>query len=203
MHSKIANGQLIFANSNFHQVLTTSAGITNISITENASSLSGATGSGSASNTSEAASTSASVISIDINYEFMNYTNKSYYIRALAPLLSSDGSGVFLGGIGTNFYLNSLSSMFSYNDAGTSLTFIPSMRFYWGPAAGIGFVVYNTETAKKSDLIFDLEIHGGGVLNFKRDWGLRGEAAVSRGTGISSSTIGIKIFFGLSYYLEK
>jgi len=77
------------------------------------------------------------------------------------------------------------------------------MRFYWGTNAGVGFLVYNTTTAKKSDLIFDLELHGGGIMNFKKEWGLRGEAGLSRGTGVSTSTIAMKIFIGLSYYLEK
>ncbi|MEK6624374.1 MAG: hypothetical protein AABY86_05375, partial [Bdellovibrionota bacterium] len=171
-------------------------------ITENASTLSSAAGSEVANTTSEAQSATASVISADVTYEFLNYATKSYFIRAIAPLLSSDGAGFFLGGLGMNFYMNSLSSMFTFSDAGTSLTMNPTMRFYWGPSAGIGFIVYNTTTAKKSDLIFDLEMHSGGILNFKRDWGLRGEAAISRGTGVSSSTIGFKVFVGLSYYLE-
>ncbi len=193
------------AVSNYHQVMTTSIGMVSINVTENASTLAAAaTGSGSSeSNTvSTASSATASVISADVTYEFLNYATKSYFIRVVAPLLSSNGAGFFLGGLGVNFYMNSLSSMFTFSDSGTTLMMNPTMRFYWGPSAGLGFVVYNTETAKKSDLIFDLEIHGGGILNFKRDWGLRGEAGISRGTGITSSTIGFKVFVGLSYYLD-
>ena len=190
------------ATSNYHQVVTTSLGMVSVNITENASTLSAAAGSTESNTASEAQSATASVISGDVTYEFLNYATKSYFIRAVAPLLSSDGAGFFLGGLGMNFYMNSLSSMFTFSDAGTSLTMNPTMRFYWGPSAGIGFVVYNTTTAKKSDLIFDIELHGGGVLNFKRDYGLRGEAGISRGTGVSSSTIGFKVFVGLSYYLE-
>jgi len=203
----ILYGNVALGDSNFHQMITTSLGMVNVSVTENASSLSSASSSTSTtttdSNVSTPSSVSASVISLDLVYEFSHFNQKSYFIRATAPMLSSDGSGFFAGSIGMNFYFSSLASLYSFNDNGSTLSINPTMRFYWGTNAGVGFLVYNTTTAKKSDLIFDLELHGGGIMNFKKEWGLRGEAGLSRGTGVSTSTIAMKIFIGLSYYLEK
>jgi hypothetical protein len=196
------NAEILFA-SNLHQSLSASLGMVSVNVTENASSLKSTDESSSSSTSSGGQSATASVISMDLVYEFDNYTRKSYFVKATAPLLAADGSGFYLGAVGMNYYFNSLSSLFSFNDEGTSLIMNPTMRYYWGAAGGIGFVVYSTETAKKSDLIFDVQIHGGGIFNFKRDWGLRGEAAISRGTGVATSTIGIKLFLGINYYLEK
>ncbi len=171
----------------FHQHFSASIGMIHVSVTENVSTLT---------------STDA-VISMDLVYEFDNYTKKTYFIKVTAPLLAADGSGYFLGALGVNFYMNSLSGLFSFTDDGTNLILTPSMRYYWGIATGLGFLVYNTETAKKSDLIFDIQLHGGGILNFKKDWGLRGELGISKGTGVATSTMGIKIFMGINYYLDK
>ena len=190
------------ASTNLHQSISASLGMVNVTVTENASSLKAAEGDA-ATDATGGQSASVSVVSMDLVYEFDNHTRKSYFLKATAPLLAADGSGYYLGGLGMNYYFNSLSSLFTFNNEGTSLTMNPTMRYYWGAAGGIGFVVYSTETAKKSDLIFDLQLHGGGIFNFKRDWGIRGEAAISRGTGVATSTIGIKLFFGINYYLEK
>lgn len=197
---------LFGANSAFaeephlHEMISISLGMVNVSVTENASTLSST---GTDSNETTASSTSASVISIDAVYEFLTYTDKAYFIKLTAPMVSSDGSGFFLGGAGANFYFNSLSSMFSYADEGSRVTITPTFRYYVGGTAGLGYIVYNTETAKKSDLLFDLQLQGGAIYNFKKKWGMRGELGISRGTGVASSTIGIKLFIGVNFFLEK
>lgn len=197
----IYSAQNVFA-TNFHQHFSASIGMVNMSVTENASSLT-SEDQDSSNASAGGQSATASVISMDFVYEFENFTKKTYFLKATAPLLAADGSGYYMGGIGVNFYMNSLSGLFSFTDDGTSLTMTPGMRYYWGAATGLGFLVYNTETAKKSDLIFDIQLHGGGILNFKRDWGMRGEFGISKGTGVATSTIGMKVFLGINYYLDN
>ncbi|MBT6325655.1 MAG: hypothetical protein HOJ35_06775 [Bdellovibrionales bacterium] len=187
--------------NNMHQVLSTNMGMANFNITENASVL---TTSGSESNAPDDPTASAiSLIALNVVYEFMNYPKKSYLLKTTLPLMSSDGSGAFLVGAGMNFYISSMSSKFSINDSGNNLIFTPTLRYYWGPSLGVGYLIYNTETAKKSDIIFDLEVHGGLIYTIKKIWGIRAEFAASRGTGVASSTIGMKFFVGMTYFLEK
>ena len=56
-----------------HQMISTSIGMVNVNVTENASSLSGVTGS--TTETSSGGSASASIISLDMIYEFQNYAH--------------------------------------------------------------------------------------------------------------------------------
>ncbi|MCO4793108.1 MAG: hypothetical protein KC493_05330 [Bacteriovoracaceae bacterium] len=186
--------------NDFHPILNTSMGMVNISLTENTSTLT-ATDESVTVEEDAAAATAASVISFEVNYEFKNYADKSYFAKAVVPLMTADGSGVFMGSIGANFYIGSLSSIFSFKDKGTQIYMIPKTRYYWGASTGVGYVVYNTISAKKSDIFFDLGIHGGMVYNFSRKWGMRGELGAGRGTGIATSSFGIKIFLGTSYYI--
>ena len=63
-------------------------------------------------------------------------------------------------------------------------------------------MVYNLESAKKSDVVFDIDLHGGVVYMFGKKWGLRGELGVSKGTGIATSSYVIKALFGVNMFLE-
>lgn len=172
----------------------------NVNVTENASTL---VADSNGNEVSEASTAAVSVISLNMTYEFQNYVQKSYFLKATAPLISSDGSGMFLGGIGANWYFNSLSSLFSFDDQGSNMTISPTSRYYLGGFAGVGYLVYITDTAKKSDLLFELGLHGGAIFNFKKDWGLRAELGLGRGTGVATSTIGIKAFVGVNYYIDE
>ena len=150
-------------------------GMVNVSLTENSSTLQSTDDSVVVEDSDSATSTATSVISFEANYEFKNYADKSYFVKAIVPLLNSDGSGVFMGSIGINSYIGSLSSIFSFRDKGTQIYMVPKTRYYWGGSAGVGYVIYNTISAKKSDVFFDLGVHGGMVYNFSKRWGMRGE----------------------------
>ena len=183
----------------FSPVLNTSFGMFDLGLTENSSTLS-STDTTVVVEDSVATATNVAATSFEVNYEFVTYAKKSFFGRAIVPLVSPDGSGIFMGSIGANFYLNSMATVFSYNEKGTSITISPKFRYYWGGSTGIGYVIYNTVSAKKSDVFFDLGLHGGAVYNWKKGWGIRGEVGASRGTGVATSSFGIRYFVGAAYY---
>ena len=185
--------------SGFSPVISTSVGIFDISLTENTSTLE-ATDLTVSVDATEAVAASAAVTSFDVNYEFLIYPKKAFFVSATVPLSSSDGSGIFIGAIGANFYLNSMATVFSFNEKGTNIVITPKFRYYWGGSTGIGYVVYNTVSAKKSDVFFSLGLHAGAVYNFKKAWGVRAEAGVARATGVATSGFGIRYFLGTTYY---
>lgn len=196
----LLNHELYASSNSFHRNMNFSFGMVSATINENQSSLTSTDTDVDIAET-EPASTAASVISFEFNYEFMQKSKRSFFAKGIVPLLSTDGSGVFMGGGGVNFYLNPLSTVFSVSDLGSSVIIIPKYRYYWGAGAGVGYLVYNTESAKKSDVFFDISLHGGGVYNFNKKWGGRGELSFGRSTGSATTSTLMKIFFGASYYL--
>ena len=60
----------------------------------------------------------------------------------------------------------------------------------------------HSETAKKSDIAFYLGGQGGIIYNIKPNLDLKGEFSVGRLTGISTTSIAMQAFFGISYYLQ-
>ena len=186
------------AGNFFHQSLTANFGLVNFNLTENASTLSG----DDTDAVSKGGTSSSSVFSFDLLYEFQNYSSYSLYAKATGPLISSDNSGYFLGALGINKYFNSLSTLFSFSDKGTRMSILPSFRYYIGAAFGVGFMVYNLESAKKSDVVFDIDLHGGLCYMFGERWGIRTELGVSKGTGIATSSYVIKALVGINMILE-
>jgi len=172
--------------------------LVNFNLTENASSLTGEDQDA----VSQGGTSSSSVFSFDLLYEFQNYESHSLFVKATGPLISSDNSGFFLGAIGVNKYFNSMSTLFTFSDQGSRLSIKPKMRYYVGTAFGVGFLVYNLDNAKKSDVVFDIDLHGGICYMFGDKWGLRSELGISKGTGIATSSYVIKGFLGVNMFLE-
>lgn len=186
--------------SGFSSSLNSSFGIVNVTVNETESAIESTDADVSVED-SEPAATSAAVTAFELNYEFLPSQKRSYFTKAIVPLTAGDGSALFLGGVGINFYLNPMASVYNMKENGNEITIMPKFRYYWGASTGVGYLVYNTESAKKSDVLFDLSLHGGGIYNFGEKWGARAEASFGRGTGAATNTTAIKIFFGASYYL--
>lgn len=176
---------------NFKPIFSANMGMVNNSVTETESGIEGSSG---------AESVASSNIALDITYEFKTFAKRSYYMKAVTPIMSTGSSSYFMGGAGVNFYLSSLASMFSYQDEGTSIVIGPKLRYYWGVGLGVANIVYTTSSAKKSDVALDLELHAGGIYNIGKAWGLRGEFGMSRATGVNSTSINMKVFLGTSIY---
>ncbi len=189
--------------SGFHDVLSFNVGMISHSVTENESSLV-STDDSSSSDEEEAATstpTPVSAISFNLNWEFETSQEKSYFVEAFVPMMTTGGAGVFLGGVGMNWYLNDLGAKYTYMLNGTEFTIIPKLKYYWGASTGIGYIIYNTESAKKSDVFFDLGIHGGGVYGFNNTKGIKFEVGASRATGVATTGIKINLFLGITQYL--
>ena len=186
------------AGNFYHQNITANFGLINFNLTENASSLTGED----QNSVSKGGTSNSSIFSFDLLYEFQNYESHSLFLKATGPLVSSDNSGFFLGAIGVNKYFRSMSTLFTFSDQGSRLSIKPKTRYYVGAGFGVGFLVYNLENAKKSDVVFDIDLHGGLCYMFGEKWGLRSELGISKGTGIATSSYVIKGLVGINMFLE-
>lgn len=194
-HTNIAS-----ANQRYSPTLSMGFGIVNMAVNENQSTLT-ATDPDVVVPESEAASAAVSATSFSATYEFLQSRKRSFVAQAIVPLMSPDGTGVFQGNIGVNFYLNPLSSKFTVIESGSQLVIKPKLRYFWGASTGIGYLVYTTESAKKSDVFFDLSLHGGGSYTFSNNWGVQGLVSLGRATGSATTSIATKVFLGATYFL--
>jgi hypothetical protein len=175
------------------QQLTISIGMVNAGYTENKSTLESTS-----TTTTTASSGSASVLPVDALWEFYQTTKHSYFVRATAPLLTSGKDSFFSLGGGVNWYFKSLSSKGDFKDENDTITIIPKIRYYWGVEVGAGYLVYSTKTAKKSDLLADLGLHGGLIYSINPTWGIRAETGYARAIGVATTTSVIKAFIGFT-----
>ena len=190
-----------YAKATYANVLTTNFGMANVSVTENESSITQTDDSVQIDETESGSSSAVSAISFQLTYEFLHDGTMGYFAKAMAPLMSSAGTGVFAGSFGFNKYFNDLGTKYTYELNGNKVTLVPAMRYYWGASGGLGYLVYSTESATKSDVFFDLSFHGGFSFSMGDNWGLKGELAAARTTGVATTGIKIEVFFGAMYYL--
>lgn len=190
-----------FGKATYANVLTTNFGMANVSVTENESNITQTDDSVQVEESTSASSSAVSAISFQLTYEFLHDGTMGYFAKAMAPLMSSAGTGVFAGSFGFNKYLNDLGTKYTYELNGNKVTLVPAMRYYWGASGGLGYLVYSTESATKSDVFFDLSFHGGFSFSMGDNWGLKGELAAARTTGVATTGIKIEVFFGAMYYL--
>ncbi|NOT78225.1 MAG: hypothetical protein HOP07_04400 [Bacteriovoracaceae bacterium] len=175
------------------QQLTFSVGMVNASYTENASNLEGA-----ASSSMSSASGAASVLPVDILWEFYQNSKNSFFARVTAPLLTAGKDSYFSISGGINKYFNSLSSPGDFRDQADSIRIVPKIRYYYGFQAGAGYLVYSTKTAKKSDILADLSAHVGLIYSINSQWGIRGETGYARAIGVATTTSVIRAFVGFT-----
>ncbi len=185
-------------SSSLLQNMSIGIGMVNATLTESQSTLESED---STTETEVATINPISTISLELSYHFKNYLNKSIYAKTFIPLMSSDGSGYYMAALGITYYLNSISSIFNFNDQGTSLNISPTFRYYVGGYVGGGYLVYNTETAKKSDLVLDLSASGGVDYKVSDEWSIKLDLSAGRLTGINTTGIAITAFLGGTYYL--
>lgn len=190
-----------FANGTYSNVLTYNFGMATVSVAENESSITQTDDSVQVDEEESAGGSAVSAMSFQLTYEFLHDGRMSYFAKATAPLMSGAGTGVFAGHFGFNKYLNDLGSKYTYDLNGSKVVIVPTFRYYWGAAGGIGYLIYSTESATKSDVFFDLSFHGGGSFALGDNWGLKGELAVGRTTGVATTGIKIEFFFGATFFI--
>lgn len=190
-----------YSMADFHSIVTCNVGMSTVSLTENESTIEQTDDSVAAEEDAGAEASSISAMNFQIGLEFAHDGNMAYILKGFAPLMSSGGSGLFGGEIGFNMYLNDLGTKLTMNNNGTSITIVPSFKYYWGAVIGGGYLVYSTESATKSDVYFDLGVHAGMSYSFGDNWGINLEAGFARTTGVATTGTKMDIVFGASYYL--
>jgi hypothetical protein len=147
------------------------------------------------------ASGSVPVIGAFVEYEKFLNAKFSILGKSAFPLLSgANGSYVFLGS-GVNYYFNSLSSTGSFSNKSSNIIILPKWRYHAGGGIGGAYLIYNTETAKKSDTLVEIFGNSGVTYTKNKTLGYRGEFSYARGIGFNSTAMTMKIFFGLVYTL--
>jgi hypothetical protein len=174
-------------------------GMINSSFTETPSGLAPAEGSGAPE---EIASGSVPVIGAFLEYERFYNSKVSIVGKSAFPLMpGAAGSYVFLG-TGLNYYFKSLSSIGSFTTRDSRIIIVPKWRFHAGGGLGGAYLIYNTETAKKSDTLVELSGNVGATYTKNKTWGYRSEFIMGRGIGFNSTAMTMKVFIGLTYTLH-
>ena len=168
-------------------------GMANVSLTENALTLTGP-------NQKVAASAKISGINGLLHYRFKNFEKISLFGQFSFPLMASEGT-YLAGGAGAEYYFGEASSKLTLNDSITSLVMTPTMRYFAYSALNLAYVSYNTLTAKKNDTVFEIEL-GGGISRKFSKFSLRAQAGFARGVGVVSTTTAMKGMIGGIFFLD-
>jgi hypothetical protein len=191
--------QSVLATSKIPDVLTFSIGSISANFTENPDELKATDGSTGTTVTPFAGTVSA--VPIMIGYEIFPNLKRSYFINGVGPLMASNTGNYYslIGGV--NFYFSQIASNAVVSDYNFEMKIIPKFRYYAGPAIGIGYLVYNTKSATKNDIMFEIGGHGGVIYTINPKWGLRAQLGASRGIGVLVTSTIIKILLGATYNL--
>lgn len=158
---------------------------------------------GTASTTSIAPySGTASSMPFAISYEYFPGLSKSYFARAAGPIMGSTPDRYYSASFGVNFYFGQMASKAVIQDSSFELKVLPKFRYYAGPAVGIGYLVYNTKSATKNDMLFEIGGQGGVLYTLNSKWALSAELGAARAIGSLTSATIIKILIGTSYSLD-
>lgn len=142
---------------------------------------------------------SASVMSMELSYHVPTSLKKEFFFRTLIPFQPTTGNALILGGAGMNYFINGQSSAVQTDNEDIEIRIMPKFRYYVGGQISFGYLVYNTETAKKSDILMELGAQGGAIYAWNEHWGIKGEAGFGRGIGTKVATTGIRIMLGTTY----
>lgn len=185
--------QFALANTEkYSNEVSLSLGMSSISFAENEKTIQG-------ENVSEIVTGSVSAISMSVQYDFNNNMNYHDYISMVFPILPSS-TGQFVDIVyGRDFYFNGIASTSSFRTDGTSISFKPNFRYYAGYALGAGYLVYNTETATKSDIIFEIGGKGGASYSVMENLDLKLDLFVLKGVGVVTSSMVTKVFIGAAF----
>ncbi|MCB9060673.1 MAG: hypothetical protein H6622_04045 [Halobacteriovoraceae bacterium] len=183
---------------NFLDQFSSSLGLVNISFAENQSTLTNED-----ATTTTAAQGNNSNIALNVNYNIPLNLNGSVFSQATVPVVTNDGSGLFTVGAGYNYFISSVSGRSKVIDPNVKLSLTPDIRYYIGGQLNLGYLIYVSETARKSDVLIELGIQAGIIYNFKKSLAIKAEAMMGRGIGVSTATTNTKFFAGISIDLDR
>lgn len=192
--------QVIWADTKIPGQFSFAIGSISANFAENPSQLK-ATGDSTSSTLPAPYSGTASAMPVALTYEYFPNLKKAYFAKAVGPLLASTPDRYYSATGGVNFYFGKIASTAVVNDMNFEMKLVPKIRYYAGPSVGVGYLVYNTKSATKSDVMFEIGGQGGVIYTLNSKWALRGELGAARGIGVLLSSTVIKILLGASYNL--
>lgn len=154
---------------------------------------------GTPTTTGQSYSNSATALPIALSYEYFSTQKRSYFISGIAPLMASTPDRIFSINGGVNFYFNKTGTIVHFSNDQLTFFSAPTFRYYAGANAGTTYLIYNTLSKKKSDIVFDLGGQAGAIYTYNPQWGIKGELGFDRGIGALVSTTTIKILIGATY----
>lgn len=165
----------------------------NVSFTETQTTLSGP---------NQTTPSSGSVMSISgmLHYRFLTNGKRAFYSQLTFPLMASQGS-YLNGGVGMEYYWGENSARNTLQDSTTTLSISPVARFFALGQINLAYLAYDTLTAKKSDTLLEIEL-GGGISRQFSKFTLRAQAGMARGVGVTTSTMGMKLFAGATFFFD-
>lgn len=189
------------ANSSIPSQLNIHIGSISTNYAENEDTLKASDGSTTATKTAPYTGT-ASSMPFAIAYEYFPSLTKSYFFRAAGPVMGSTPDRYYSGSVGMNFYFGQIASQTIVKDLNFEMKVMPKFRYYAGPALGLGYLVYNTKSATKTDILFELGGQGGVLYSLGPKWAISAELGAARAIGSLTSATVIKILIGTSYTLD-
>lgn len=185
------------ADTKIPSQISFSLGSIGISFAENPDELKASDGT--STTTTAPYSGSATAMPLDFSFEYYPNLKRSYLIKASGPLMGSTPDRYFSLSAGINFYFNQIGAEAKVTDFNLEMKVIPKMRYYAGPSIGAGYLIYNTKSATKSDVLFEIGGQGGVLYTLNPKWGLKGELGFSRAVGVLVSATVIRILIGTTY----
>lgn len=185
------------AESDYSKYISTSLGMVNVSFAESDTVLSSSEDDDGAA--TKPGSGSASIMSFDMSYHVPTSAKREWFARMIIPFQPSSGNALVYGGFGMNHFFNGQSSDVMSNDSEVDVRITPKFRYYAGGQVGFGYLIYVTESAKKTDILMELGAQAGTIYAWKERWGIKGELSIGRGVGTKVSTTSMRMIVGTTY----
>lgn len=169
--------------------------------TENEKNLKASDGTTTTTNKTPYAGT-ASSMPFAIGYEYFPGLTRSYFLRLAGPVMGSTPDRYYSASMGMNFYFGQIASQSIVKDTNFEMKLMPKFRYYLGPSLGLGYLVYNTKSATKNDMLFEIGGQGGVLYSLGPKWAISAELGAARAIGAITSATVIKILIGTSYTMD-
>lgn len=147
-----------------------------------------------------ASSGSAGVIVGQLAYVKPIKRRQALSFRGMVPLMDPKNR-MFSFGSGYSYYFGeSLISDILIEIGGGSVSVSPGFRYYVGAQSDLSYLFYTSESAKRTDFLFQLGGHGGMLYRWK-NFDLKAHFEYAKGFGSVVSTSEMRILFGISHQL--
>lgn len=145
----------------------------------------------------------ASSMPFELGVEYFPSLTKSFFFRGGGPLMASTSDRYFYVNGGFNFYFSSYGAPTKVADQRIEIKMTPKFRYYAGPSIGTAYLVYNTESKTKNDIMLELGAQVGALYLINSKWCLKAEANIARGIGAIQSSMTMKLLLGATYNLNN